>query len=80
MTFKRGQKIHVLLDAKYAIGPGSVGNIDVVRHPATFVRLQPGGEWVDVELETEHAGGVKRLSVPVSEIEAAEPEAREKKE
>jgi len=59
-----GDAVKVRLTEKHELG----GDVE---HAAKFLRAHSDGEWCDVELEKEHAGGVKRLSVPLSQIVAA---------
>jgi hypothetical protein len=59
---KPGQPITVMLTEDHKIEG------DTMEHQAKFVRLHGDGEWCDVDLEKEHAGGVKRLSVPLSQV------------
>jgi hypothetical protein len=62
-NFKRGDKVTVNLTAKHELEG------DLQPHAATFVRQLPGQDWAEVELEQEHAGGTKKLSVPLEAIE-----------
>jgi hypothetical protein len=63
-SFKRGQQVIVRLSRAHEIEG------DPFDHPAKFVGYHPGGDWVDIELEREHAGGTKKLSVPASFVKA----------
>jgi hypothetical protein len=62
---KAGQKITVRLTDDHQLEG------DHIDHAAQFLRMHADGEWADVELQKEHAGGVRRLSVPLSQIVAA---------
>jgi len=64
-NFKTGQRVKVLLDETHKLVD------DPIEHDATFVRLHIDEKWADVDLEKEHAGGKRRLSVPLSAIKAA---------
>lgn len=64
-----GQRVKVLLTAKHETA--SADDEDVVQHSATLVRMHRDGEWADVALDGEHAGGTKLLSVPLGQIVAA---------
>lgn len=58
-----GDRITVRLSEAHEIGGNQL-------HPGKFVRFHHGNTgWADVELDQEHAGGVRRLSVPVECIE-----------
>ena len=59
--FKKGQKVLALLDEKHSTDSGVS-----VDHKAKFLRYHLDRQWADVELEAQHAGGSKLLSVPVS--------------
>lgn len=63
--FKKGQGVTVLLDKEHSTEGESVD------HKAKFIGYHLDRQWADVELEAEHAGGTKRLSVPVSILKAA---------
>lgn len=64
-NFKKGQEVVALMGENHLIDTD-----DVVEHKAQFLSYHPGGAWADIELEKEHAGGTKRLSVPVSILKA----------
>ena len=64
--FKKGQEVTVFLDKEHSLGPGESAD-----HKAKFVAYHLNDrQWADVDLETEHAGGTKRLSVPVFALKA----------
>lgn len=64
--FKNGQEVIVFLDKEHSLGSGESAD-----HKAKFVAYHLNDrQWADVELETEHAGGTKRLSVPVFALKA----------
>jgi hypothetical protein len=65
-TFKRGDTVTVRLTAQHEIEG------DLQSHTAKFIRTLPGQDWAEVQLENEHAGGVKTLHVPLDAIEAAQ--------
>lgn len=61
-TFKKGERVNVLLDETHNMVD------DPIKHPATFVGEHADGKWADVDLDTEHTGKTRRLSVPLSII------------
>jgi len=64
-TFLPRDAVNVKLSEKHELG-------GQILHAARFVKFLPGREWAEVELEKEHAGGTKRLNVPVEIIAKAE--------
>ena len=56
-TFKPGDRVTVKLSDNHELDGSKL-------HLAKFVRAHIGSDWIDVELEEKHAGGVKMLSVP----------------
>src|SRR6266851_5244587 len=64
-----GQRVKVLLTETH--GTPETDDDTVVEHAAKFVRMHRDGEWADVELDREHRGGTRLLSVPLSRIVAA---------
>lgn len=62
--FKNGQQVAVVLSEKHQLSENTV------EHKAKFLGYHLDHQWADVELETEHDGGTKRLSVPVSVLKA----------
>jgi hypothetical protein len=65
-TFKRGDTVTVRLTADHELEG------DLQPHSAKFIRVLPGQDWAEVQLESEHAGGTKTLHVPLDAIEAAQ--------
>ena len=63
-TFKRGDSVTVRLAAEHELSG------DLQAHPAKFIRILPGQDWAEVQLQEEHAGGTKTLNVPLDQIEA----------
>jgi hypothetical protein len=61
-TFKRGDTVTVRLTADHELEG------DLQPHSAKFIRTLPGQDWAEVQLESEHAGGVKTLHVPLEAI------------
>lgn len=66
-TFLHGDAVTVRLSEVHALARG----LTEIKHAAKFLRRLPD-EWAEVELETEHAGGVKTLSVPLALVEKTE--------
>ena len=64
--FKRGDSVILRLTADHELEG------DLQAHSAKFIRVLPGQDWAEVQLESEHAGGTKTLHVPLDAIEAAQ--------
>lgn len=70
-NFKKGERVKVLLDETHNLvhDPASLfTDAEEKGHDAVFVSEHLDGQWADVDLEKEHAGGTRRLSVPLSMI------------
>jgi hypothetical protein len=62
-TFKRGDSVTVRITAEHELEG------DLRDHSAKFIRVLPGQDWAEVELQEEHGGGTKKLNVPLESIE-----------
>jgi len=58
-----GDRVSVLLTEKHELQ-----GEDLMPHSAKFLRRHATGDWVDVELDREHAGGTTVLSVPAARV------------
>lgn len=64
-----GQRVKVLLTETH--GTPETDDDTVIEHAARFIRMHRDGEWAVVELDLEHRGNSRLLSVPLSRIVAA---------
>lgn len=68
--FKPGQDVKVFLTEKHTLHADEITD-EHNAHAAKFVAYHlTNADWADVDLEEDHAGGMKRLSVPVSVLRA----------
>ena len=63
--FQLGQPVKLSLTKEHTLPRYGEQN---VLHAGKVVGVHPGGEWIDVELEEQHAGGRKLISAPASAV------------